>query len=194
MPMTPKILAFAGSTRTESYNKKLIKIAANAAQAMGAEVTLIDLRDLPMPIYDGDLEAEQGIPSNARKFKDYLLSHHGVLISSPEYNSSISGVLKNAIDWASRPVMGEAPLACFTEKFAGLMSASPGVLGGLRGLVTVRSILGNIGTHVIPHQVAVSKAHEAFNPDGSLKDPKQHASIEKISKDLAYIITKYYGS
>ena len=103
MAYTPKILAFAGSTRKDSFNKKLVKITGEAARLAGAQVTYLDLRDLPMPLYDGDLEAEQGIPQNARKLKALMLSHDGLLISAPEYNSSISGVLKNAIDWASRP-------------------------------------------------------------------------------------------
>src|SRR5277367_38947 len=144
MAYVPKILAFAGSTRKESFNKKLVKIAADAARAAGAQVTYLDLREIPMPLYDGDLETEQGIPENAKKFKTMLLAHDGLLISAPEYNSSISGVLKNAIDWASRPLAGEAPLACFAGKAATLMSASPGALGGLRGLVIVRSLLSNI--------------------------------------------------
>lgn len=185
-----KILAFAGSTRKDSYNKKLVKIAAEAARAAGAEVTLIDLRDFPMPIYDGDLEDEKGLPENARKFKGLLINHHGFLISSPEYNSSISGVLKNAIDWASRPVDGEKPLVCFAGKVAALMSASPGNLGGLRGLVTVRSILGNIQTLVLPDQVAVSKADQAFAEDSSLKDPKQQKLIEGLSQELVKILKK----
>src|SRR5262245_35742367 len=109
----PKILAFAGSTRTESYNKKLVRIAAAGARQAGAEVTLIDLRDLPLPLFDEDLESSEGLPPNARRLKDLFLAHHGLLISAPEYNSSISGVLKNAIDWVSRPVPGEAPLGCF---------------------------------------------------------------------------------
>jgi NAD(P)H-dependent FMN reductase len=125
MNYVPKILAFAGSTRTESYNKKLVRIAVASARAAGAEVTYHDLRDLPLPFYDGDLEAEEGLPANARKWKDLLLAHHGLLISAPEYNSSITAVFKNAIDWASRRVPGEPPLACFTGKVAALMSTSP---------------------------------------------------------------------
>ncbi len=111
MVYTPKILAFAGSTRTDSFNKKLVKIAMMGAQAAGAQVTYIDLRDFSMPLYDGDLEIKEGIPPNAIKFKEALIAHQGLLISSPEYNSSTSGVLKNAIDWASCPLPGEAPLA-----------------------------------------------------------------------------------
>ena len=188
-----RILAFAGSTRTDSFNKKLIRIAVKGAQAAGAEVTLIDLRDLPMPLYDGDLEAKEGIPPNGRKFKELLLAHQGLILSCPEYNSSISGVLKNAIDWASREAPGETPLACFRGKTAALMSASPGGLGGLRGLVHVRSILGNIGVLLLPDQVAVPKAHEAFQPDGSLKDPKQQAAVEKLGLDLAAFLQKLHA-
>lgn len=114
--------------------KKLVKIASTGATEEGAYVTVIDLRDFPMPIYDGDLEQKDGLPSNVRKLKDIMLTHHGFLISSPEYNSSISAVFKNTIDWTSRPSEGEIPLACFKNKVAGIMSASPGMLGGLRGL------------------------------------------------------------
>jgi chromate reductase, NAD(P)H dehydrogenase (quinone) len=187
---TPKILAFAGSTRRESFNKKLVKIAAGGARSAGAEVTLIDLRDLPLPLFDEDLEAAEGLPPNGRKLKDLFLTHHGLLISSPEYNSSITAVLKNTIDWVSRPAPNEPPLGCFLGKVATLMSASPGALGGLRGLVTVRSILSNIKVIVMPDQVAVSKAHEAFNPDGTLKDARQQASIEKLGSDLAATLRK----
>jgi NAD(P)H-dependent FMN reductase len=186
----PTIIAFAGSTRTDSYNKKLVKIALQGAEAAGADVTFLDLRDVPMPLYDGDLEEREGLPANARKLKDLLLAHQGLLIASPEYNSSLSGVLKNAIDWASRPVEGEAPLACFKGKVCSLMSASPGALGGLRGLVPVRSLLGNIGVIVLPDQVAVSKAHEAFDDNGRLKDAKQQASIEALGANVARMLAK----
>ncbi len=188
----PKILAFAGSTRTGSFNKKLVKTAAEGARAAGAEVTLIDLRDLPLPLYDGDLEEKEGLPANAVKLKELFLAHRGLLIAAPEYNSGITGVLKNAIDWVSRSAPGEAPLACFAGKTAALMSASPGALGGLRGLVQVRAILGNIGVLVLPGQVAVPRADGVFEPDGSLKDAKQRASVEKLGADLAAILIKLY--
>lgn len=188
--MKPRILAFAGSTRTDSYNKKLIRAAVKGAEAAGAEVTLIDLRDFPMPLYDGDLEAKEGVPPEAKRLKEMMKSHPGFLLSCPEYNSSITGVLKNAIDWASREEEGEPPLACFRGKAAALMSASPGALGGLRGLVHVRAILGNIGVLVLPDQVAVPRAHEAFQPNGSLKDPKQQASVEKLGRSLSDLLQK----
>ncbi|MBG1241114.1 NADPH-dependent FMN reductase [Nostoc sp. NZL] len=190
MASIPKILAFAGSTRIDSYNKKLVKIAAAGAKAAGAEVTYIDLRDLPLPLFDEDLEAQEGLPANARTFKELMISHQGLLIASPEYNSSLTAVLKNAIDWASRPAPNEAPLAAFTGKVASIMSASPGALGGLRGLVHLRSILGNIKVLVLPDQIAVSKAYEAFNADGTLKDPKQQASIEQLGDGLTKILLK----
>jgi chromate reductase len=190
MSVKPKILAFAGSTRTDSFNKKLVKIAADGAKDAGVDVTVIDLRDFAMPLYDGDLEQKDGLPQNARKLKDLMLSHQGFLISSPEYNSSISGVLKNTIDWTSRQSEGEESLACFKGKVAGIMSASPGGLGGLRGLVHVRAILENIGVLVIPDQIAISKAHEAFNADGTLKDKKQEEQVKKIGADVSKLLLK----
>lgn len=186
----PKILAFAGSTRIDSFNKKLVKVATAGAMENGADVTVIDLRDFAMPLYDGDLEQKEGLPSNARKLKDLMLSHQGFLISSPEYNSSISGVLKNTIDWASRPSEGEEPLACFKGKVAGIMSASPGCLGGLRGLVHVRAILENISVLVIPEQIAIAKAHEVFNADGTLKDKKQEEQVKRIGASVAKLLIK----
>src|SRR6266540_2529918 len=163
----PKILAFAGSVRSGSYNKKLVKVAAEHARAAGAEVTLIDLRELALPLFDQDFEEAHGLPDNAKKLKSLMREHDGFLISSPEYNSSITGLLKNAIDWASRTETDdEPPLVCFRGKVAGLVSASPGQLGGLRGLVHLRAILGNIGVLVIPDQVSIPTAHEAFDEAG----------------------------
>ena len=188
--MNPKILAFAGSTRIDSYNKTLVKIAAAGAKSAGADVTYIDLRDLPMPMFDQDLEAQDGAPATVKQFKELLIAHDGLLIASPEYNSSVSGLLKNAIDWASRPAPGEAPLTCFTDKVAVIMSASPGGFGGLRGLVALRSILGNIRVLVLPDQVAIAQAHTAFNPDGTLKDPQQQAAIEGLGIKLAQTAAK----
>lgn len=190
MASAARILAFAGSTRTASFNKKLIKVAKGGAEAAGAEVTLLDLRDYPMPLYDGDLEADTGLPDNARKLKDLMLDHHGLLISSPEYNSSISAVLKNTIDWISRPEPDVAPLAHFDGKVAGIVSASPGALGGLRGLVQLRAILSNIKVLVVPEQLAVPAAHEAFAEDGSLKDAARQQAVERIGRRVAEVAGK----
>jgi chromate reductase len=190
----PRILALAGSLRKDSYNKKLVQIAIQGARRAGADVTYIDLRDYPLPIYDGDLEAASGIPENGQKLKRLFIEHDGLLIASPEYNSSITGVLKNIIDWVSRPAPNEASLVAFTGKVATLMSASPGALGGLRGLVHVRSILGNINVIVLPGQIAISRASEAFNEDGSLKDAKQQAGVQDLGKTLAEFLKKLKSS
>jgi NAD(P)H-dependent FMN reductase len=188
MSQAPKILAFAGSTRDASYNKRLVRVAADGAREAGAEVAVIDLRDFPMPLYDGDLEANQGLPENARKLKALFLEHQGLLISSPEYNGGMSAVLKNAIDWASRAEEGEGGLAAYKDKVAGLMAASPGRLGGLRGLAHLRQILSNIGVLVLPQQHALSGAGEAFDDAGGLKDAKQREIVAGIGARLARAI------
>ena len=186
----PQILAVAGSARLDSYNGRLVRIAAAGARQAGAKITILDLQEFPLPIFDEDLERETGTPENVMKLKRLFIETDGLLIASPEYNSSITPLLKNTIDWVSRPAAGEGPLAAFTGKLACLMSASPGGLGGLRGLVHVRSILGNIGVTVLPDQVAVSRAFEAFAVDGSLKDSKQQTQIEALGSRLANMLIK----
>lgn len=177
---------------TDSFNKKLIHIAAESAREAGAEVTLVDLRDYSMPLYDGDLEAKEGLPENARKLKALFREHDALLIASPEYNSSISGVLKNTIDWVSRAETDEEPaLVAYKGKAAALLSASPGALGGLRGLVTVRSILGNIGVLVLPDQAAVSKAYEAFDDNGALKDARVARQVSNVAESLVSFLKKH---
>ena len=186
----PRILAFAGSTRTASYNKKLIRVAARCARDAGADVTLIDLRDFPMPLYDGDLEEEHGLPTHARRLKALMKEHSGFLIAAPEYNSSITGVLKNAIDWASRSEPEEAPLTAFRGKIAGLIATSPGALGGLRTLVAVRGILTNLGVLVISEQRAIPSAAEAFDRSGALTNPNNHIAVANVATRLAEITAR----
>ena len=193
MADTIKLIAFAGSARKDSFNKKLIKLARLGAIAEGADVTYLDLKDLPMPLFDEDLEAENGLPKNVITFKTLLKEHQGFLISCPEYNSSITPLLKNAIDWASRPAPGEASLACFRGKTAALMATSLGALGGLRGLAPVRSILVSIGVFVIPDQKAIGFASQAFTEDGNLKDPEQNQAILGIGAKLAQITRKLHS-
>jgi chromate reductase, NAD(P)H dehydrogenase (quinone) len=189
VPNPPKILAFAGSLRADSFNKKLIRIAARSAKESGAEVTLIDLKDYPLPLFDEDLET-QATPENASKLKQLFREHQGVLLSCPEYNSSITGVLKNVIDWVSRTGQGET--SAYSQKSCALLSASPGALGGLRGLVHVRSILGNLNVLLVPQQVALSEAHEAFTPEGELKDSKQKAAVDKVVVELVSLLKKLH--
>ena len=169
--MTIKLLAFAGSTRTGSLNQALLDLAVADGQARGAEVTAIRLKDFALPLYDGDLEASD-FPAKARELKALFQAHHGFLIASPEYNGSLSGVLKNAIDWASRPTDGEGmtALSAFRGKVAGLMGASISPFGGLRGITHLRQILGTIQTVVATEQVLVPAAHAAFDEAGALKE------------------------
>ncbi len=188
MSSAPKILAFAGSTREASFNKRLVRVAAEGARAAGAEVTVIDLRDFPLPLYDGDLEAESGLPDNAQRLKALFLEHQGLLISSPEYNGGMSAVLKNTIDWASRSAPGEGGLAAYKDKVAGLMATSPGRLGGLRGLNHVRQILTNVGVLVLPQQQVVGGASQAFNDEGELVDSTLQASVSGIGARVAKTI------
>ena len=185
-----KVLAFAGSLRSGSFNKQLVSIAASMAERAGAQVTVADLRELNMPLYDGDFEASQGLPEGALRFKELMNTHDALLISSPEYNSSITGALKNAVDWASRQAPGEKPLQSFSGKVAGLLSASPGALGGLRSLNTVRAILENLLVLVVPEQFALARAADAFDGSGGLKDPKQAAGVQKVVDRLLAVTSK----
>ena len=185
-----RILGFSGSLRAGSFNTKLAAIALKGAQSTGAEVRQINLRDYPLPVFDEDLEAQSGLPENAKKLKELMKAHQGVVVACPEYNSSITAALKNMIDWVSRPAPGEKSLECFTGKVYGLLAASPGALGGLRGLVTVRSILSNIGVIVLPDQVAVSKAHEAFDTAGQLKDAAMQKRVEDVGAAVARTAAK----
>lgn len=193
MSYTPKILAFAGAMRKDSTNKKTVKIAIEGARKAGAEVTYIDLKDLPVPLYDGDLEAESGLPENAVKLQELMLAHDGFLIASPEYNSGISGTLKTYIDWTSRPNGEHKAGACYGGKAAVIMSASPGGLGGVRALPNVKSILGTMGVHVLPDEFALAKSHEAFNEDGSAKSEFVQNKLEDLGKTLTEFLMKLKG-
>jgi chromate reductase len=184
-----RILAFAGSLRKGSLNKKTLAAAVTLARDT-AEITTVDLAEFPMPVYDGDLEERDGVPEHARRFKALMKSHEGFLICTPEYNSSIPGAFKNVLDWASRPEEGEKSLECFAGKTAALMSASPGALGGMRSVAVLRAMLENIGTMALPGHVSVSKAHEAFNDDGTLKDAKTAAAMRKLTDRLADVAVK----
>jgi len=184
----PRVLAFAGSTRTDSFNVKLVNIAAEGAREAEAEVTVLNLKDFPMPLFNQDLETAEGPPEQATRLKGIMLAHEGLLIASPEYNSSISPLLKNTIDWVSRPADGEPMLAVYRDKVAAVMSASPGGLGGLRSLVHLRSILSNMGVLVIPDQVAVTQAHSAFDDHGNLLDAKRQTSVQGLGRSVVKLV------
>lgn len=178
----PELITLAGSTRSASVNKKLARLGRDFAQEAGAHVEFLDLADYPLPIYDGDLEDREGIPAAAQALKARFRACDGFLIASPEYNSSLPPVLKNAFDWVSRREdADEPPLAAFRGKVAALAAASPGGLGGLRGLVPLRMMLGNIGVHVIPDQFALAGAFDAFDDAGQLVDPGQAEQIAAVA-------------
>ena len=190
----PRILAFGGSLRRDSFNQKLAAIAAAGAREAGAEVTLITLRDFPMPLFDQDLEAEIGKPAEAKRLKELFLCHQGLIIASPEYNSGYSAALKNAIDWVSRgDSPDEPPISALAGKSAVIMATSPGGLGGLRGLIPLRMLLGNLGITVLPDQIAIPSAFDAFGPDGHLVDPKQEAKVKTLGASLAEQLQKLAG-
>lgn len=181
----PRILVFGGSLRAESYNQKLATIAADAARDAGAEATLVTLRDFRMPLFDEDLESEEGMPENAQKLKALFAEHDGLIIASPEYNSTITAALKNAIDWVSRATSpDEAPLSVLSGKSAAIIAASPGGYGGSRGLAALRPFLVNIGIFVMPDQVTVAKAYEAFDAEGGLIDPAQSDAVKSLAASL----------
>ncbi|MCE9664311.1 NAD(P)H-dependent oxidoreductase [Halomonas sp. M5N1S17] len=180
-----RILVFAGSTREASFNKRLARLGARRLDALGAEATFIDLRDYPMPLYQGDLEAEHGLPENALALRKLLAEHRGLLIASPEYNGFITPLMKNTIDWISRPHEGESGLKLFAGRVAALLAASPGGLGGMRSLALMRQLLSNVGVTVLPDQLAVAKAGDAFDDRGALTDESQQQKLDAICQRLA---------
>ena len=187
--LKPRILAFAGSARKNSFNKQLVSLAARFAEAAGADVTLIDLADYELPLFNEDLEAE-GVPANAAKLKELFVSHDGLLISAPEYNSSITPLLKNTIDWVSRPDHNHGMLAGFQGKTAALLSASPGGWGGMRGLVHLRDILGNIGVTLLPQEASIAKANNAFGESGELIDAGNSQRVQNVAAGLVGLTAK----
>ncbi len=183
--MSVKLLFLAGSARRDSVNKKLAQFACKQAEAMGVKAEFIDLKDFPMPLYDGDLEEAEGMPEHAERLKKLFIECDGFFITSPEYNSSFSALLKNALDWISRPSgEGEAPLIAYQGKVAAISAASPGGLGGLRGLVPLRMMLGNIAVTVVPNQFALGGAFGTFDDQGDLKDDKQSAQLKNVVAQL----------
>jgi chromate reductase len=187
-----KLLFLSGSIRRDSLNKKLTRCAADMARKIGgAEITYIDLADYPMPFYNGDDEAATGLPENAKKLKQLFIQHDGVFISSPEYNSSIPALLKNAIDWISRPEKTDPYyLVAFVDKVIAICSASPGELGGMRGLAALRIMFTNIYSIVVPKQLGVKHADKAFDANGNLNDPGQQQALHSVISQFITVATK----
>jgi NAD(P)H-dependent FMN reductase len=188
-----RLLFFAGSTREGSYNRKLAALAHHIAEANGIEAVLAELKDCPMPLYNGDLEAKEGPPENARAFKALLSEYQGVFIASPEYNSSVPALLKNTLDWVTRVrAKGETGLEVFRTRVFAISGASPGYYGAMRSLLHLRQILEiGIGATVIPQQIAVPRAMDAFDADGSLKDKAQQDLCKSVVEALAVAARKF---
>lgn len=183
--MAVKVLVFAGSARKGSFNRKLARVAADAARAAGGDVMHLELGDFPMPLYHGDLEAEQGMPEKARDLRQIFLAHDALLIATPEYNQSIPPLLKNTLDWLSRSVGDgkgiNSGLAPYKGKLAGLLAASPGPFGGVRVMPHLRQVLSSLGVTVLGAQVAIPHADAAFDEAGKLKDPHHQKIVEMLA-------------
>ena len=192
MPKAPRILTFSGSLRSSSWNHRVAMVAAAGAAAAGAEITILKLSDHPLPLFNQDLEDQDGLPQEARTLKQLFREHDGFIIGCPEYNSSISAALKNTIDWVSRPEEGHPPLDGFKGKIAGLVSCSPGRLGGIRGLTPVRTILSSIGVTVVPTQMAVPHIHECLTSE-KFNDESMHASVEGVGRAVADLTQRMLG-
>ena len=188
MPTQTRLLVFSGSLRRESCNHALAMIASNGAHAAGADLTELRLVDHPLPLYNQDEENRHGMPKEAQRLKQMFRDHDGFIIGCPEYNSTFTAAFKNVIDWVSRPEEGYPPLDGFKGKVAGLVSCSPGRLGGIKVLPAVRSLLSNIGVLVVPNQAAVPHIHECLS-DGTLTDETMLAAVEGIGRAVADVAT-----
>ena len=182
----PKVLVFAGSIRSGSYNARLAALAARELARAEADVTLISLADFPMPLYDGNAEAASGAPENAAKLKRLMCVHHGVFIASPEYNASLTPLLKNTLDWVSRVrEPREPPLAAYKNRVFAIGAASNGTYGGMRSLMALRHVLElGCGALVIPEQVAVREAANAFDDNDGLKDERTAGLLKTVVNRL----------
>ena len=183
------ILAFAGSNRKDSMNRKALSIAVAGAREAGAIVTVADLREFDMPIYDADSHEANGLPEGMLALRKLAMAANGLLIASPEYNASITPLLKNTIDWLSQSVNGESGSAPFANKICGLMGASNGAFGTIRALPHVAYILSNLGAFVLP-VVAVPRAAELMNADGTIKDERAGKMLHQLGKKVAETIIK----
>lgn len=184
-----KILGFAGSTRRESWNRKVLEIAVAGARSEGADVTVVNLDDYPMPIYNADWHVEHGVPGAMLELRKLMMSANGLLIASPEYNTSITPLLKNTIDWLSQEVNGESGNAPFEGKIGGLMGASNGGFGTIRALPHVSYILSNLGVFMLP-VVAVPGVAKSFDESGNMTNERTKKTLSGLGARLAKTIVK----
>jgi chromate reductase len=184
-----KILAFAGSSRKESWNRKVLEVAVRGAREAGAEVTVANLADYPMPIYNADWHAEHGVPEAMLALRGLMMAANGLLIASPEYNTSITPLLKNTIDWLSQDVDGQSGNAPFTGKIGGLMGASNGAFGTIRALPHVSYILSNLGVFMLP-VVAVPGVAKSFDEAGNMTNERTRKMLNDLGARVAHTIVK----
>ena len=188
-PTPPKLLIFAGSTRQASFNRKLAHAAAAQARAAGTEVTLIELADFDIPIYNADLEAK-GTPLDVMKLKQLMFDHPAWIICSPEYNGSYTALLKNTIDWVSSPVKSDPAwqdgFKSFTGKVVGVLSASPGAMGGLRSQSHLVPLLLNLQCWVAPKAFALGNAGDAFDEVGQLVNAFHVKQVQAVIDQVLY--------
>lgn len=186
-----KILALSGSTREKSFNSRLLDIAVTGARLAGAEVTVVNLRDYDMPLFNQDLEYQEGAPDSVIQLKNLMIQHQGLLIASPEYNGFSSPLLKNMLDWMSRQSnQHEPPMFAYNGKIAAVMAASPGAGGGTRGLTILRILLQNLGVMALPGQITLGGAGQAFREDGRLHDDQLQLAAESLGADLYDVLMK----
>ncbi|PLW76227.1 NADPH-dependent FMN reductase [Cohaesibacter celericrescens] len=179
---TFRLLCLAGSTRTDSYNYALAGTMAKQLSLTGINATLISLEDYPLPLFNADDETEKGLPDNAVRLSKLLAQHDGVFIASPEYNASLTPLLKNTLDWISRvPSDGRDP---FNTPVFAIGSASPGKLGGMRSLAHLRQILVALGAIVIPEQISIGSAGNAFDDKGDLTGDREAAFLNNCASKL----------
>ena len=188
-PPAIRLLVFAGSTRQASFNRKLAHVAAHMARTSGAEVTHIELADFDIPMYNADLEAKS-TPADVMKLKQLMFDHPAWIICSPEYNGSYTALLKNTIDWVSSPVKSDPAwqegFKSFTGKVVGMLSASPGALGGLRSQSHLVPLLLNAQCWVAPKAFALSGAADAFNADGKLISEAHRSSVQAVIDQVLF--------
>lgn len=185
----PHILVFAGSTRQQSLNRRLARAAADIARSAGADTTLLELSDFDIPLYNADLES-QGTPADVVRLKEILHAHAGWIVCSPEYNGSYTALLKNAIDWASSPVAGHPVWSDgtlpFRGKVVGMLSASPGGLGGLRSQSHLAPLLLNLECWLAPQAFALGHAGSAFDEAGALVDAAHHGRVRNVVEQVLW--------
>jgi NAD(P)H-dependent FMN reductase len=184
-----RILAFAGSARKESWNRRVLDVAVAGARDAGADVTVVNLADYSMPLYNADWHAEHGVPPAMLDLRGLMMAANGLLIASPEYNASITPLLKNTIDWLSQDVNGEGGKAPFERKVGGLMGASNGAFGTIRALPHVSAILANLGVLMLP-VVAVPGVAKVFDGSGAMTNERTKSALVGLGARVAHTIVK----